>query len=573
MSDATARAPGGLAETSPSAASESSRYTDDGPTHVPRHLGLALVVIAAAQLMIVLDATIVNVALPHIQQALGFTGAGLEWIITAYSLAFGSLLLLGGRLGDIYGRRRIFIVGIALFAGASFVGGFATTEWWLLAARAAQGAGAALAAPTALALIATTFPMGRERNRALGVWAGMAGAGGAVGLLLGGILTTYVSWRWVLFVNAPIAIVVIILAPIALTATPRLPKRLDIPGVITSTAGLALLVYGLTHAAAGQDGVAHWTSPVTIGCLVAAVVLLVAFFLIERSVHEPELPLHLLKSRRRTGGYLIALISGTAMFAVFFFLTMYVQLVWGYSAVKAGVAWLPFPITMITLNLIVARYLVAKIGVRPLLLAGPLIAGTAFLLLSRISPDGSYWSVFVPLEILSVGMACLFVPMTLMVVAHVRHDEAGAASSLLNIGQQVGGSIGLAAIGTVAWTTVANTIRSSMAAAAAAAGAAGAAAGGAGAAAGGAAQAGGAGAATDISQLPRAILEHGLTVGFSRGLMIAGFVMLSAFFVALVATWTPEKGWSPVSARHDQAEPCDEVLGTCEPEAALEPEG
>ncbi len=566
MSDAAARAPEGPAETSPSVEPPEPVYNDDEPTHVPRHLGLALVVIAAAQLMIVLDATIVNVALPHIQQALGFTGAGLEWIITAYSLAFGSLLLLGGRLGDIYGRRRIFIVGIALFAGASFVGGFATTEWWLLAARAFQGAGAALAAPTALALIATTFPMGRERNRALGVWAGMAGAGGAVGLLLGGVLTTYVSWRWVLFVNAPIAIVVVILAPFALAATPRLPKRLDIPGVITSTAGLALLVYGLTHAAAGQDGVAHWSSPVTIGCLAAAAVLLVSFFLIERSVHEPELPLHLLKSRRRSGGYLIALISGTAMFAVFFFLTMYVQLVWGYSAVKAGVAWLPFPITMITLNLIVARYLVAKIGVRPLLLAGPLIAGTAFLLLSRISPDGTYWSVFIPLEILSVGMACLFVPMTLMVVAHVRHDEAGAASSLLNIGQQVGGSIGLAAIGTIAWTTVAHTIRDSMAAAAAAAGAAG-------AAAGGASAAGGAGAATDITQLPNAILAHGLTVGFSRGLMIAGFVMLSAFFVALVATATPERGWNPVSARHDQEEPCDEVLGTCDPEVAGEPEG
>ena len=540
-------------------------YADE-PSHVPRHLGLALVVIAAAQLMIVLDATIVNVALPHIQQALGFSGSGLEWIITAYSLAFGSLLLLGGRLGDIYGRRRIFIIGIALFAGASFVGGFATTEWWLLAARAAQGAGAALAAPTALALIATTFPMGRQRNRALGVWAGMAGAGGAVGLLLGGILTTYVSWRWVLFVNAPIAIVVIILAPMALVATPRLPKRLDIPGVITSTAGLALLVYGLTHAAAGQDGVSHWSNPVTLACLVAAVVLLVAFVFIERCVHEPELPLHLLKSRRRSGGYLISLISGTAMFAVFFFLTLYVQVVWGYSAVKAGVAWLPFPITMITLNIIVARYLVTKLGVRPLLLAGPLIAGTSFLLLSRISPTGSYWTVFFPLELLAVGMACLFVPMTLMVVSHVNHEEAGAASSMLNIGQQVGGSIGLAAIGTIAWTTVAHTIRDSMAAAAAAAGAAG-------AAAGGASAAGGAGAATDITQLPNAILAHGLTVGFSRGLMIAGFVMLSAFFVALVATATPERGWNPVSARHDQEEPCDEVLGTCDPEVAGEPEG
>ena len=231
---------------------------DDG-AHVPRRLGLALLVIATAQLMIVLDATIVNVALPHIQRALGFSGSGLEWVVTAYALAFGSLLLLGGRLGDIFGRRRIFITGIAVFSVGSLLGGFANSEWWLLAARALQGSGGALAAPTALALIATTFPMGPPRNRALGVYAGMSGAGGAIGLLLGGILTTYVSWRWVFFVNVPIGAFVIALAPIALApsrlvaTTARLSQRLDIPGVITSTAGLALLVYGLTHAAAGQE--------------------------------------------------------------------------------------------------------------------------------------------------------------------------------------------------------------------------------------------------------------------------------------------------------------------------------
>ncbi|HEY5387416.1 MAG TPA: MFS transporter, partial [Thermoleophilia bacterium] len=209
-----------------------SRPTDppENGAHVPRHLGLALVVIAAAQLMIVLDATIVNVALPHIQRALGFSGSGLEWIVTAYSLAFGSLLLLGGRLGDLYGRRRVFITGVLIFSVASFVGGFATSEWWLLTARAVQGAGAALAAPTALALIATTFPAGVPRNRAFGVWASMAGAGGAIGLLLGGILTTYVSWRWVLFVNAPIGLIVAALAPFALAKTARLRSRLDIPG-------------------------------------------------------------------------------------------------------------------------------------------------------------------------------------------------------------------------------------------------------------------------------------------------------------------------------------------------------
>ena len=446
----------------------------DRATHVPRRLGLALVVIAAAQLMIVLDATIVNVALPHIQRALGFSGTGLEWIVTAYSLAFGSLLLLGGRLGDIYGRRRIFMTGILLFSLASLVGGFATSEWWLLSARAVQGAGAALAAPTALALIATTFPMGAPRNRALGVWAGMAGAGGAIGLLLGGILTSYVSWRWVFFVNAPIGLIVAALAPIALVGGGRLQRRLDIPGVITSTAGLALLVYGLTHAAAGQDGVSHWGDSVTIACLAGAVALLVGFVFIERYVKEPELDLNLLRSRRRSGAYIMMLLLGTAMFAVFFFLTIYIQTVWGYSAVKAGLAWVPFPIMLIAINIFVARVLVTKVGVRPLLMAGPLFAGVGFMLLSRLSPTGSYWvNLLGPMMVLSIGMGLMFVPLTLMVVSHVRHDEAGAASSLLNIGQQVGGSIGLAAIGTIAWTSVAHTVRDSMAAAAASGGARG----------------------------------------------------------------------------------------------------
>ena len=527
--------------------------TTDRATHVPRRLGLALVVIAAAQLMIVLDATIVNVALPHIQRALGFSGAGLEWIVTAYSLAFGSLLLLGGRLGDIYGRRRIFMGGVLLFSLASLVGGFATSEWWLLTARAVQGAGAALAAPTALALIATTFPMGAPRNRALGVWAGMAGAGGAIGLLLGGILTSYVSWRWVFFVNAPIGLVVAALAPIALVGGGRLRRRLDIPGVVTSTAGLALLVYGLTHAAAGQDGVSHWGDAVTIACLAGAVALLVGFVFIERYVKEPELDLDLLRSRRRSGAYIMMLLLGTAMFAVFFFLTIYIQTVWGYSAVKAGVSWVPFPLMLIAINIFVARVLVTKIGVRPLLMAGPLFAGVGFMLLSRLTPTGSYWvNLLGPMMVLSLGMGLMFVPITLMVVSHVRHDEAGAASSLLNIGQQVGGSIGLAAIGTIAWTSVAHTIRDSMAAAAASGAAQG--------AAGSAASAGG-----GASSIPPAILYHGLTVGFSTGLMIAGVVALSGFVVAVITTWTPGR-FRLLSVRHDQeGSACDEVLGTCNP--------
>jgi EmrB/QacA subfamily drug resistance transporter len=502
--------------------------------------------------MIVLDATIVNVALPEMQRALGFSGAGLEWIVTAYSLAFGSLLLLGGRLGDLYGRRRVFITGVLVFAGASLVGGFATSEWWLLSARAVQGAGAALAAPTALALIATTFPAGQPRNRALGVWAGMAGAGGAIGLLLGGILTSYVSWRWVFFVNAPIGLVVAGLAPFALTRTTQIRRRLDIPGVITSTAGLALLVYGLTHAAAGQDGVSHWGDTVTIAALGAAVVLLVGFVLFERRTPHAELPLHLFRSRRRSGAYIMMLLLGTALFAVFFFLTIYVQTVWGYSPVKAGVAWLPFPISLIAINIFVARVLVTKIGVRPLLMAGPLFAGTGFLWLSRLSETGDYWShLLAPVLLVSAGMGLMFVPLTLMVVSHVRNEEAGAASSLLNIGQQVGGSIGLAAIGTIAWTSVANSVTSQMAASAAGA-AQGAAAGG---------------SSSGVTSIPPDVLYQGLTTGFSTGLVIAGFVALSGFFVALFATWTPGRT-RLASSRHDREQTCDEVLGTCDPAPA-----
>ncbi len=334
-----------------------------------------------------------------------------------------------------------------------------------------------MAAPTALALIATTFPMGEARNRALGVYAGMSGAGGAVGLLLGGILTTYVSWRWVLFVNVPIGIMVVALAPVALATTKRVKLRLDIPGVITSSAGLALLVYGLTHAAAGQDGVSHWGSPVTIGALAASAVLLVAFVFIERRSTHAELPLHLLASRRRSGAYLMMLLVGTALFSVFFFLTLYIQTVWGYSAIKAGLAWLPFPIALIGVNIIVARVLVTRIGVRPPLLVGPLMSGLGFLWLSRLSETGSYWTtLLLPSLVVAVGMGMMFVPLTLMVVSHVKPQETGAASGLLNTGQQIGGAIGLAAIGTIAWTSVAHSVTSQLSAAAAA-GSAGAAAG------------------------------------------------------------------------------------------------
>jgi len=337
----------------------------------------------------------------------------------------------------------------------------------------------------------------------------------------------------------------------ALVGGGRLRRRLDIPGVVTSTAGLALLVYGLTHAAAGPGGTSRWGDWVTLASLAGAVALLVGFVFIERYVKEPELDLNLLRSRRRSGAYIMMLLLGTAMFAVFFFLTIYVQTVWGYTPVRAGLAWVPFPIALIAINVFVARVLVVKVGVRPLLMAGPLFAGAGFMWLSRLSPTGSYWTdLLAPMLVLALGMGLMFVPLTLMVVSHVRHDEAGAASSLLNIGQQVGGSIGLAAIGTIAWTSVANTVRDSMAAAAASGTAQG---------AGGSV----AGAGEGAAGVPQAILFHGLTVGFSTGLVIAGVVALSGFVVAVVTTWTPGR-FRLRSARHDREPSCDEVLGTCE---------
>ena len=343
---------------------------------------------------------------------------------------------------------------------------------------------------------------------------------------------------------------VIALAPFALVATERLRKRLDIPGVITSTAGLALLVYGLTHAAAGQDGVSHWGDPVTIGALVTSAVLLVAFVFIERRSDHAELPLHLLASRRRSGAYLMMLLLGTALFSVFFFLTIYIQTVWGYSAIRAGLAWVPFPIALIAINIFVARSLVTSIGVRPLLLAGPLLAGVGFIWLSRLSETGSYWTnLFAPMMILAVGMGFMFVPITLMVVSHVSNQEQGAASGLLNTGQQIGGAIGLAAIGTVAWTSVAHSITSQMAA-------------GAGATAGAAAS--GAAASDAVPGVPTSVLFQALTTGFSTGLLVAAGVVWAGFAVAIVTTWTPG-GWRLRSAVHeDREQPCDEALGTCE---------
>ncbi|MGD0685171.1 MAG: MFS transporter [Streptosporangiaceae bacterium] len=484
-----------------------------GPAH--RHLGLALVVIATAQLMVVLDATIVNVALPHIQRALGFSGSGLEWVVNAYALTFGGLLLLGGRAGDILGRRRVFIAGIILFSAASLLGGFATSQEWLLAARALQGVGGAIVAPTALSLVTTTFPEGPARNRAMGVYAAMSIGGAAVGLLAGGLLTTYFSWRWVLFVNVPIGIAVALIAPYALGYSERLRGKFDLPGAITATFGLAALVYGLSSAATTANGVSHWGDTKVLVSLAAAVVLLTSFIIIEARSPHALMPLRIFSNRSRSGAYLIMLCVGTALFGMFFFLTIFVQTVWGYSPLKTGIAYLPM-VTMIMVMAGVSTQLVPRIGARPLLLAASAIASGGMFWLSRINEHSTYaGGLLGPMMVTAAGMGLLFMPATLVALSKVEDRDAGLASSLVNTGQQVGGSIGLAVLGTIAWTVVSNTIRSSTAAAKAAAAKAG------------------HPLHVNAAAAQKAIYDHALAVGFSRGFEVSAGIMLIALIVTI----------------------------------------
>ena len=424
-----------------------------------RHLGVALFVIATAQLMIVLDATIVYVALPHIQAALGFSGSGLEWVANAYALTFGGLLLLGGRAGDLLGRRRMFIVGLLLFSAASLAGGLATSPAWLLAARAVQGAGGAIVAPTALALIATTFPEGPPRSRAMGVYAAMSVAGSSVGLLAGGLLVAYADWRWVLFVNVPIGLAVAVAARFVLVpGTARLPGSggLDLPGTITGTAGVAALVYGLSNAATSPNGTSHWGDAKVVVALAASAVLLVAFAVIESRSRHALLPVRLLRSRDRVGAYLMMLGVGTLIAGVFFFLTLFVQDVWGYSALRTGVAFLPVTAAMLV-GAVGGTALVPRIGARPLLVGGSAVTVGGLYWLSRMTEHGTYAGDLLGAGlVLGVGFGLLIVPLQLLSLTRVDEADSGVAASLLNAGRQVGGAIGLAVLGTVAWTVVAD---------------------------------------------------------------------------------------------------------------------
>ncbi len=425
-----------------------------------RRLGLALAVIATAQLMVVLDTAIVNVALPHIQNALGFSGAGLEWVVNGYALTFGGLTLLGGRTGDLLGRRTMFMAGLLLFTAASLAGGLATSQGWLVAARVVQGSGAAIVAPTALALITTSFPEGKPRNRALAVYAAMSALGGAVGLIAGGLLTSYVSWRWVLFVNVPIGIAVMLAAPRVLGPSSRQRGRFDLPGSITGTAGVGALVYGLSSAApGGPSDQSHWGDAKVVAALAAAGLLLTVFAVIEARGRNPLLPLRLLADRSRSGANLAMLLVGTALFGTFFFLTLFLQEVWGYSALRAGLAYLPMTAAIGVASGLSAR-LVPRAGARTMLAAGSLTFAAGLFWLSRLSQHGSYvHTVLAPTVLIGAGLGMLFVPITLVAMAKVADSESGVAASLRNAGQQVGGSVGLAVLGSVVWTVVADSAR------------------------------------------------------------------------------------------------------------------
>lgn len=405
-----------------------------------RSAGVTLALIVTCQLMILLDATVVTIALPHIQDELGFTTTTLPWVQNAYLLPFGGLLLLGGRFGDILGRRRIFTAGVAIFTLASLLGGFAQSAAWLLTARAAQGVGAALAAPGTLALIATNFPEGPRRNRALGVFSAVAGSGMVIGLILGGILTS-ASWRWGLFINVPIGAAVAALTPRYVGEPPRDSGRFDLAGALSSCLGTSALVFGFLRAT--DHG---WTDPLSLGAFAAGAVLLAAFVLIESRARQPILPLRLLAHRDRAGAYLDMLIIPALMFNVFFFLTEFLQKVLGYGPFQAGLAFLPLAVMQLV-SARTAPRLIARIGARPLIVTGILLITAGVVWLTRLSADTGYATgVLGPFLLFGTGVGLGFMPLNMTILGGVPPQDSGAASGLLQALQQLGGSLGPAVL-------------------------------------------------------------------------------------------------------------------------------
>src|SRR3954451_25146209 len=407
---------------------------------------LALILLSAAQFVVVLDASIVNVALPSIQNALGFSSSDLQWVVNAYTLTFGGFLLLGGRAADLFGRRRVFIGGLILFSLASLAGGLAQSEGWLIAARSVQGLGAAIISPAALSIVTTTFAEGAERTKAMGVWGAVAGAGGAAGVLLGGILTDTAGWEWVLFVNVPIGLAAAALTPM-LVAESRAPERegFDVAGAITITAGLALLIY--TVVGTNDHG---WASARTLAGFAIATVLIVGFVVRESTARRPLIRLGILRARTLATANVVGLMTGGSLFAMFFFISLYLQRVLGYSPLQAGFAYLPLAVT-IFLSAGGASALVQRLGVRPVLVTGLVFVAAGLVLFAQVDAGGSFLGdVLAPSVIVAVGLGFSFVSQTLAAVNGVRPEEAGLASGLINTSQQVGGALGLAVLSTLA---------------------------------------------------------------------------------------------------------------------------
>ncbi|HEY4347188.1 MAG TPA: DHA2 family efflux MFS transporter permease subunit [Gaiellaceae bacterium] len=419
------------------------------PDEHPRRRWIALAVIVTTQFMVVLDVAIVNVALPTIKTDLHFSQESLQWVITAYSILFGGVLLLGGRVADLLGRRRMFMAGLMLFTVSSLLDGLAWSEGSLIAFRSLQGLGAAILAPAALSILTTTFAEGKERNLALGIWGAVSGSGGAAGVLLGGALTSSLSWSWIFFINVPVGALVLLVSPRLLreSRAELAHRHFDIPGAASITGGLMLLVYAMTRAV--QHG---WGTTETVALLATSAGLIVAFVVIEMRSEAPLLPMRMFKLRTLAGSNLAGLLLGGAVFSQFFLLTLYMQQVLHYSALKTGVAYITLTLAIIVFAN-VAQVLALKLGIRRVLPFGLLMAAAALALYAQLPVHGHYfWDVFPAFLLSGIGMAFAFIPITIGGLAGVSHSEAGIASGLINTSQQVGGAIGVAAATTIAAT-------------------------------------------------------------------------------------------------------------------------
>jgi EmrB/QacA subfamily drug resistance transporter len=426
---------------------ERPRLASDSSSEAWRWLVLAVTV--AAQFMVILDVSVVNVALPSIQHDLHFSQEGLQWVITAYSILFGGMLLLGGRLADLLGRRRLFMTGVAVFTLGSLLSGLAWSEGALILSRAVQGLGGALLAPAALSIVVTTFREGHERNVALGVWGAISGVGGAVGVLLGGVLTSYLSWSWIFFVNLPVGVAIVAVSPWLLheSRAAVVHRHFDVFGATSITAGLMVLVYAITRAS--QHG---WGNGVTVGLFATAATLIVAFVVIEARSPAPLLPLRIFRLRTLSAANATMLAVGATAFGQFFLLTLYLQEVLRYSALKTGVAFITITVALIAVTNL-AQKLTTRLGARPVLSAGLVLTAAGGALYAQMPAEGHYfWDVFPGLFLSGVGLAFTFVPVMIASLTGVQPTDAGVASGLINTSRQIGGSIGLAALTTIAAT-------------------------------------------------------------------------------------------------------------------------